>query len=229
MGYAEKWSTQMVLGKKNPQMVLGKLVPGNMSFKNCSPSKGCLKIWTTFFIFIDWFHYTHKNMFDGHVLTILHAPYCRTLKESRKDYCWVLGFHRFVTSQHSTHTHTHTHTHHARCSMLDAHPMIFCFWIFWGLFFRGFNSSGTIFPGDHFILDQFFGDHIFPGTISPGTIFPRANFSGTNFSRGPLFGDHFSLDQFSGDQFFPGSIFRGPVFSGDQFSPGTTFPLAIFP
>ena len=37
---------------------------------------------------------------------------CRTLKESRKICCRVLGFHRLITSEHSTHTHTHT----PRCS-----------------------------------------------------------------------------------------------------------------
>ena len=47
-----------------------------------------------------------------------YAPNCRTLKESRKICCRVLGFHRLITFEHSTHTHT---------TMLDAHPTIFCF------------------------------------------------------------------------------------------------------
>ena len=84
-----------------------------------------------FFIFIKWFHYTHKNMLDVH-LTILHAPNYKTLKESKKVCCRVFGFHRLITSENSTHT-----------TMLDAHPKIFCFWVF----------------RDHFSGDQFYGDH----------------------------------------------------------------------
>ena len=49
-----------------------------------------------FYIFIDWFHYTHKNMFDGHV-TIRHASNCRTLKKSRKVFVfWYFEFWVFV-------------------------------------------------------------------------------------------------------------------------------------
>ena len=45
-----------------------------------------------------------QNMFDIH-LTILHAPNCRTVKESRKLWRQVLGFHRLFTSEYSTHAH----------------------------------------------------------------------------------------------------------------------------
>ena len=34
-----------------------------------------------------------------------YVPNCRTLKESRKICCRILGFHRLITSEHSTHTH----------------------------------------------------------------------------------------------------------------------------
>ena len=44
----------------------------------------------------------------------------------------VSEFHRLITSENSTHT-----------TMLDAHPKIFCFWVF----------------RDHFSGDQFYGDH----------------------------------------------------------------------
>ena len=81
-----------------------------------------------FHIIIDWFHYTHKNMFDVH-LTILHAPNCRTLKKPRKAYCRVLGFHRLITSQHYTHPH--------RCARCSPHDILFPsygfvveFWVF---------------------------------------------------------------------------------------------------
>ena len=124
-----------------------------------------------FFIFIDWFHYTHKKMFDVH-LTILHSPNCRTLKNSRKVCCWILGFHRLITSEKSTHT-----------TILDAHVAIFWFWISQDHF------SGDQFAGDHFSRRPFFLETIFPGTIFPGTIFPGTIFPGDHFSWGPFFRD----------------------------------------
>ena len=57
-----------------------------------------------FFICIDWFQYAHKKFFDIH-LTIQHAPNCRILKESKNVCRQVLGFHRLITSEHSTHAH----------------------------------------------------------------------------------------------------------------------------
>ena len=91
----EKWSLgkkvpgKMLLGKYPPKIILQKRVLGNLD---------------DFFIFIHWFHFTHKKMFDVH-LTILHVPNCRTLKESRKVFCRVLGSYKLITSQHSMHTH----------------------------------------------------------------------------------------------------------------------------
>ena len=41
-----------------------------------------------------------------------YAPNCRTLKESRTICCRILGFHRLITSKHSTHTHTHARARH---------------------------------------------------------------------------------------------------------------------
>ena len=77
-----------------------------------------------------------------------YAPNCRTLKESRKVCCRVLGFHRLIKSEYSTHTHTHT-------TMLDAHPTIFRFWVSRGPIFRGPFFQGPIFR-DHFFRDHFF-------------------------------------------------------------------------
>ena len=72
-----------------------------------------------------------------------YAPNCETLEESRKDCCQVLGFHRLITSEHSTHT--------PRCSTLTP----------WFLVseFPGDHFSEDQFSGDHFSGDQFFGDH----------------------------------------------------------------------
>ena len=113
-----------------------------------------------FFIYIDWFHYTHKKMFDVH-LTILHAPNCRTLKESRLVCCRVLRFHRLITFEHSTHT--------PRCSTLIPRFFVseFSRTIFPGTIFLGTNFPGTIFLGTNV-----------PGTISLGTNFPGTIFPG---------------------------------------------------
>ena len=103
-----------------------------------------------FFIFIDWFHYTHKKMFNVH-LTILHN---QNLEHCRKVCCRILSFYRLITSKHSTHTHTHTH-HDTRRS-----PHDFLFLSFPGPFFRGPIFRGPFFPGT-----------VFPGTVFPGLIF----------------------------------------------------------
>ena len=73
-----------------------------------------------FFIFINWFHVC----------------------------CRVLGFHRSIASQHSTHTHTH----------YDARrpPHDFSF-----LSFPGTIFPGIIFPGDHFSREPFFRDSFY--------------------------------------------------------------------
>ena len=83
-----------------------------------------------------------------------YVPNCGTLKEFRKICCRVLGFHRLITSEHSTHTHTHT--------MLNAHPTIICF-RFPETNFSGTNFLGTIFPGDHFSRGPFFRRPFFRG------------------------------------------------------------------
>ena len=64
------------------------------------------------------------------------APNCRTLKESRKICRRVLGFHRLITSAHSTHT--------PRCSTPTPG------------FFPGTIFPRTIFLGDHFSEIQIF-------------------------------------------------------------------------
>ena len=122
----KKWSPgKKSMDKKSPEKwYLGIKVPGKNGLKKLFSVKRMLVNLNNFFIFIDWFHYTHKNMFDVH-LTILHAPNCRTLKESRNVCCRVLGFHRLITSKNSTHTHTHT----PRCSTLTPRFFIFDSWV----------------------------------------------------------------------------------------------------
>ena len=135
-----------------------------------------------FFIFIDWFHYTHKKMFDVQLMT-LHAPNCRILQESRKVFFefWV-----FIDWSHPNIPHTQTH-HDARRSPHDflfpsfgfvvvfwvfidwshpnipythhdarAPPMIFCFWIFRNLFSRG-PFFRAFFSRGSFFWDHFSG------------------------------------------------------------------------
>ena len=128
-----------------------------------------------FFIFIDWFHYTHKKMFDFH-LTILQSLNCKTLKESRKVCCRVLGFHRL---SHPNIPYTY---HDARRSPHDFFGDHFSEDHFSkGRFFQGTIFPGTIFPGDLFFKGPFFRVPFFQGTIFPGTIFPRDHFSGIRF------------------------------------------------
>ena len=119
-GYYFTWVRgKMVPGKKNPRKNYPrKIGPRKNVFQKLFSVKRMLGNLSDFFIFIDWFHYTHKKMFAVH-LTILHTLNCKTLKESRKVCCPVLGFHRLITSEHSIHT-----------TMLDAHPTILCFWVF---------------------------------------------------------------------------------------------------
>ena len=161
-------------------------------------------------------------MFDVH-LRILHAPNCRKLKESRKISYRVLGFHRLITSQHSTHT--------PRCSTLT--PRFFAS-EFSGTIFPGTNflktiSPGTNFPGTNFLKTIFPGTNlpgtIFPGNNFPGTIFPGTNFLGTIFPGDHFFGHHFSRDHFSREPFF-GDYFSRDHFPGDHFS-GTIFPRTL--
>ena len=124
-----------------------------------------------FFIFINWFHYTHKD-----VWRLRHdpayAPNCRTLKESRKICFRVLGFHRLITSQHSTHT--------PRC--WTPTPRFFV------SEFPEEHFSRDHFSGDHFSGDQFSGDH-FSGDQFSGDHFTGDHFSRGLFFRGPFFRD----------------------------------------
>ena len=100
---------KLVPGKMVPEiLVRGKMVPGKISFKIVLRRKNARN---DFFIFIDWFHYTHIYK------DVWRSPNCRILKESRKVCCRVLGFHRLITSQNSTQT--------PRCSTLT--PRFFTF------------------------------------------------------------------------------------------------------
>ena len=108
------------LGKKSPKNGPRRNGPRKNFLKKFFPVKRMLGNLNDFFIFIDWFHFTHENMFDVH-LTILHAWNCRTLKESRKVCYRLLGFHRFITFQHSTLT--------PWCSTLTPRFFVSAFWI----------------------------------------------------------------------------------------------------
>ena len=123
--------------------------------------------------------HTHKKMFDVH-LTILHAPNCRILKESRKVCCRVLGFHRLISSQHSKRT--------PRRSTLTLR-------FFVSEFFSLIDWSHSNIP--HTPQSSTFTPQFFRGLFLRGPVF-----------RWPLFWGFFFLgtifrDLFSGD-FFPG-------------------------
>ena len=146
-GYAEKWSP----AKWSPE----KWFPEKWSRENWCPEKSPSKIvlhqknarkFKRLFYFYQLIRlHTQKDVWRlRHDPT--HAPNCRTLKESRKIYCRVLGFHRLITSEHSRQT--------PRCSAPTP---------------RFFVSE---FPGDQFSGDQFSGDHFSRGSFFPGTIFP---------------------------------------------------------
>ena len=125
-----------------------KIGPRKNVFQKSFSVKRMLGNLNEFFIFIDWFHYTRKKMFDGH-LTILHAPNCRTSKESRRICCRVLGIHRLITSEHSTHTH-----HDARRSPYRVTKNRIRFLVF----------------RDHFCREPFFRGPTFQEPFFPGTI-----------------------------------------------------------
>ena len=137
--------------------------------------------------------HTHKDVWRLHHYPT-YAPNCRTLKESRKICCRVLGFHRLITSEHSTHTHTH---HNARRSPHDflfpcfgfvvefedsidwSHPNIphtlFSFLSFPGTNFSFLSFAGTIFPGtillrDHFCRGPFSRDSVKSGGLCSAEI-----------------------------------------------------------
>ena len=120
-------------------MVPGKLVLGKMSFKNYARK---FKRLFHFYQFIPL--HTQKNVWRlRHDRTYEYVPNCRTLKESRKICCRVLGFHRLITSQHSTHT--------PRCSTPTPRFSV--------SEFPGDQISGDYFPGDQFSENHFSGDH----------------------------------------------------------------------
>ena len=120
-GPREKWSPENGPRKNGPR----KIGPRKNVLQKLFSVKKMLGNLNDFFIFINWFDYTQKDVWRSrHDPT--YAPNCRTLTESRKIYCRVLGFHRLITF-------------HADTTMLDANPTIFRFWI-----------PGDQFSGDHF-------------------------------------------------------------------------------
>ena len=138
-----------------------------------------------FSIFINWFHYTQKKMFDA-CITILHMH--QTVEHWRSPGRFVVEFWVFIDWSHPNIPHTH---HDARRP-----PQNFSFLSFPGTNFPGTIFSGTIFPrtilpGIIFSGTNFLGTN-FPGTIFAGTIFPRTIFPGDHFSGTIFLGDHFS-------------------------------------
>ena len=117
-------------------------------------------------------------MFDVHLM-ILHAPNCRTLKESRNVCCRVLGFHRLITSQDSTHT--------PQCSTLTPRFFVSEFWVFCRVL--SFHRLITSQNSTHTHHDAKRSPHDFSFLTFPGAIFRGPFFPGTIFFRGPFFPD----------------------------------------
>ena len=156
----EKWSPGKMVPEKNgprknsPQengpgkMVPGKLVPGKNPSKIVPHQKNARKFKRFFHFYRLIALHTQKDVWrlpqDS-----TYASNWRTLNESRKVCCRVLGFHKLITSEHSTHTHTHTH-YDARRSPHDC-----LFLSFPGTNFPGVIFPVTIFPGDHISGDHF--------------------------------------------------------------------------
>ena len=70
--YAEKWSPKNGTRKNGPQKNgPRKIGPQKNFLQKLFSVKRMLGNLNNFFIFIDWFRYTHKKMFDAYV-TILH-------------------------------------------------------------------------------------------------------------------------------------------------------------
>ena len=141
---------KMVFGKNGPR----KIGPRKNILQKLFSVKGVLINSNDLFVSIDWLRYTHKKMFDVHLM-ILHAPNCRTLKESRNLCCRVLGFHRSVTSENSTYT--------PRYSTLTLRFFVSAF--------SGTIFPGTIFPRDHFSRYHFSRYHFSGDRFSRGPIF----------------------------------------------------------
>ena len=95
----------------------------------------------------------HQNFRSIH--DPIYAANCRTLKESRKVFCRVLGFHRLITYQHSTHTHHDARRLPHNFLFLSFPGTIFQGPIFRGPFFSGIIRPRTIFLGDHSSTDYF--------------------------------------------------------------------------
>ena len=143
---------------ESKKSVRGKMVPGKMVPKKNGPQKNgprknfLQKLFSVKRMLgnLNDFHFyqliplhTQKNVWRlRHDPT--YVPNCRTLNESRKICCRVLGFHGLITSEHSTHPH-----HDARRP-----PHDFSFLSFPGTIFPGGHFSG-----DHFSRGPFFGDH----------------------------------------------------------------------
>ena len=119
--------------------------------------------------------HTQKNVWHLHQ-DPTYVPNCRALKESRKICCRVLGFHRLITSEHSTHT--------PQCSTLN--PTIFCFrvsglfpsfgfvvefWVFIDWPHPNIPHTHTHTHHDARRPPHDFSFLSFPGTNFPGTIF----------------------------------------------------------
>ena len=94
--WSEKWSPENWSPEKFPSKII-------LRQKNARKFKQLFRFYQLMPL------HTQKN-----VWRLRHDPTyvlnCRTLKESRKICCRVLGFHKLITSEHSTHT--------ARCSTL---------------------------------------------------------------------------------------------------------------
>ena len=139
-----------------------------------------------FFIFINWFHYTHIKMFDVYI-TILHMH--QTVEHWRSPGRFVVEFWVFIDWSHPNIPHTHTHT--PRRSTLTPWFFVSVFWVccrVWGFnrLITSQHSTHTFFvsefPGDQFFVsefrrDHFSGDHsspgpFFRGSFLPGSIFP---------------------------------------------------------
>ena len=178
-GYAEKWSAEKWFPENGP----GKIGDRKNLFQKMFSIKSARKFKRLFYFYQLIRLHTQKDVWRlRHDPT--YAPNCRTLKESRKIYCRVLGFHRLITSEHSTHI--------PRCSTLT--PWFFCFrvlglfpsFVFVVEFWVFIDWSHPNIPHKHhdarrqphdFSFLSFPGIN-FPGTNFPATIFPGDHFSG---------------------------------------------------
>ena len=101
-----------------------------------------------------------------------YAPNCRTLKESRMICCRVLGFHRLIRSENSTHT--------PRCSTLTPPFFVSEFWVY----FRVLCLCRVL--GFHRLITSEHSTHTHHDSRRPPHDFSFLSFRGTNFP-GPIF------------------------------------------